>query len=93
MQITASSSIPSTMQAMTLVGHGDIDMLQHTLDTSVPTPLDYQVLIKVSAAGVNNTDINTRTAWYSKSTADSKDASWSGLALTFATHSRCRCLR
>lgn len=83
MQITASSSIPSTMQAMTLVGHGDIDMLKLTLDTPVPTPLDYQVLIKVSAAGVNNTDINTRTAWYSKSTADSKDASWSGQALTF----------
>lgn len=34
------------------------------------------------AAGVNNTDINTRIGWYSKS-EDSDDASWSGESLKF----------
>src|SRR5262249_28928426 len=56
-----------------------------------------EVLIRVRAAGVNNTDINTRIGWYSKaikgSTAESAsgrlgatsdaDAGWSGTALTF----------
>jgi NADPH:quinone reductase-like Zn-dependent oxidoreductase len=32
----------------------------------------------VSAAGVNNTDINTRTAWYSKQDGSSEDAGWTG---------------
>ncbi|MEE3215420.1 MAG: zinc-binding dehydrogenase, partial [Pseudomonadota bacterium] len=33
--------------------------------------------------GVNNTDINTRLAWYSKGDGDSEDASWSGQPLRF----------
>jgi NADPH:quinone reductase-like Zn-dependent oxidoreductase len=41
------------------------------------------VLIRVSAAGVNNTDINTRTAWYSKNEGSNSDASWSGGTLLF----------
>jgi len=41
------------------------------------------VLIQVSAAGVNNTDINTRIAWYSKDDNSSSDASWSGGSLNF----------
>ena len=52
-----------------------------------------EVLIKVGAAGVNNTDINTRVGWYSKSVsgatdpanaddAASADATWGGSALS-----------
>jgi NADPH:quinone reductase-like Zn-dependent oxidoreductase len=41
------------------------------------------VLIRVKAASVNNTDINTRTAWYSKGYAEAKDAAWSGTPLVF----------
>jgi NADPH:quinone reductase-like Zn-dependent oxidoreductase len=37
----------------------------------------------VGAAGVNNTDLNTRLGWYSKSYGDSSDASWSGNAIQF----------
>jgi len=37
----------------------------------------------VRAAGLNNTDINTRTAWYSKDDNADSDASWSGNALSF----------
>lgn len=35
------------------------------------------VLIKVGSAGVNNTDLNTRLGWYSKSSSDSDDESCS----------------
>ena len=31
-----------------------------------PRPKPGEVLINVAAAGVNNTDINTRIGWYSK---------------------------
>jgi NADPH:quinone reductase-like Zn-dependent oxidoreductase len=40
-------------------------------------------LIRVGAAGVNNTDINTRVGWYSKGDGDTEDASWGGQALSF----------
>ncbi|WP_347400986.1 alcohol dehydrogenase family protein [Halomonas sp. YLGW01] len=49
----------------------------------MPTPAPGEVLIRVAAAGVNNTDINTRLAWYSKGDGESEDASWSGQALQF----------
>ena len=42
-------------------------MLEFRKDVKVPSPDSDQVLIKVLGAGINNTDINTRTAWYSKS--------------------------
>jgi NADPH:quinone reductase-like Zn-dependent oxidoreductase len=32
----------------------------------------------MAAAGVDNTDINTREAWYSKGDGASQDASWTG---------------
>jgi NADPH:quinone reductase-like Zn-dependent oxidoreductase len=58
--------IPSHMNAMVLTGHGGLDKLVHA---RVPVPAlgDDDVLIKVAACGVNNTDINTRTGWYAPS--------------------------
>ena len=52
--------------------------------SSQPLPViaDDEVLIKVSAAGINNTDINTRTAWYSKYKSN-PGGSWSGAPLKF----------
>jgi NADPH:quinone reductase-like Zn-dependent oxidoreductase len=58
-------------------------MLAYREDIPVPTPGPRDVLIRVAAAGVNNTDINTRLAWYSKHDGDSNDASWSGQPLQF----------
>jgi NADPH:quinone reductase-like Zn-dependent oxidoreductase len=52
------------MKAMVLTGHGGIDKLVYS-DVAVPRPVTGEVLIKVSACGVNNTDLNTRTGWYS----------------------------
>ena len=75
--------IPIRMRGVWLTGHGGLDKLELRNDLSVPTPGRFDVLIRVAAAGVNNTDINTRTAWYSKQDASSDDASWSGEAIQF----------
>lgn len=75
-------NIEKSMKAVILKAHGDYENLE--LINNYPTPEieDNEVLIEVKSAGVNNTDINTRIAWYSKS--DSKnDASWSGTSLKF----------
>ena len=71
------------MRGIQLTGHGGLGKLLFCEDIPVPTHGPYDVLIKVSAAGVNNTDLNTRLGWYSKSNGDSSDASWSGSALQF----------
>ncbi|UGA57323.1 alcohol dehydrogenase family protein [Vibrio sp. VB16] len=77
------TTIPKQMKGIQLVGYGDSDMLQCRNDITVPTPSDNEVLIRVSAAGVNNTDINTRIGWYAKNEAIDNKASWSGNALSF----------
>jgi NADPH:quinone reductase-like Zn-dependent oxidoreductase len=75
--------IPNIMSGIQLTGHGDLDKLVLRNDIPVPNIGPRDVLIKVSAAGVNNTDINTRTAWYSKSEGNSGDSSWSGGPIQF----------
>jgi NADPH:quinone reductase-like Zn-dependent oxidoreductase len=52
------------MRAVLLTGHGGIDKLVYRDDVKVPAPGPRQVLINVTACGMNNTDINTRTGWY-----------------------------
>lgn len=88
--------IPQTMKAVVLTGHGGLDKLVYT-DVPTPQPARGEVLIKVGACGLNNTDINTRTAWYSKSVdaglgsgstdgfeeADASDGTWGSGALSF----------
>ena len=54
------------MAAVLLTGHGGLDKLEYRTDVAVPRPGPGEVLIRVRAAGVNNTDINTRIGWYSK---------------------------
>jgi len=90
-------TIPEHMAAVLLTTHGGFEALQYRDDVAVPVPRADEVLIKVAAAGVNNTDINTRIGWYSKKVdsatnsggaggfaeIDSEDASWSGVPLAF----------
>ncbi len=92
-----TSTIPSRMAAVQLVGHGGLDRLHYRTDVPVPAAGPGEVLIEVAAAGVNNTDINTRIGWYSKAVGDATDsggaagfdeidaadAGWSGAALEF----------
>ena len=77
------TDLPMTMRGVWLIGHGDMDMLDIRQDIPVPVPGPRDVLIRVAAAGINNTDINTRMAWYSKTEGASEDASWSGQPLKF----------
>ena len=87
------SIIPKTMSAVLTTGHGGYEVLEYRNDIEVPIPNSDQVLIKVLGAGINNTDINTRTAWYSKSVkgetnanhsqGEDGDGSWSGEPLEF----------
>jgi hypothetical protein len=92
-----SSGIPETMFGVVLTGHGGLDKLQWRDDLPVPRPGPNEVLVRVHASPVNNTDINTRTAWYSKSIggdtasaaarkdipADIPDGGWSGKPIAF----------
>ena len=71
------------MRGVWLTGHGGLEKLVLRSDIGVPHPKPQEVLIRVAAAGVNNTDINTRTAWYSKKDGASDDASWSGAPIHF----------
>ena len=71
------------MRGVWLTGHGDFDKLEVRTDIPRPEPGPGEVLIRVAAAGVNNTDINTRLAWYSKSERGSDDASWAGDPIRF----------
>lgn len=60
------------MMAIVTTGNGGYDKLEYRA-VPIPTPGPGEVLIQVLAAGVNNTDINTRIGWYSSSiTASTK---------------------
>jgi NADPH:quinone reductase-like Zn-dependent oxidoreductase len=63
-------NLPETMRAMVLTGHGGLDRLEYHEDWPTPEPADGEVLVRVGACGLNNTDINTRTAWYSKTVTE-----------------------
>ncbi len=72
-----------TMFGVALTGHGGPECLEWRTDLPRPEPKAGEVLIRVAAAGVNNTDINTRVGWYSKGDNDADDASWTGEPLRF----------
>jgi len=75
--------LPKTMRGVWLTGHGGLNKLEVRSDIPVPQPTANDVVIRVRAAGVNNTDINTRIAWYSKGDAANEDAGWSGEPIDF----------
>jgi len=58
-----------SMQAVVTSGNGSHDMLDYR---EVPRPRagPGELLLKVLAAGVNNTEINTRLGWYSSAVSD-----------------------
>lgn len=87
-------TVPTTMQAMVLTGHGDLDVYEWHEDWPVPELGQTDVLIKVGACGLNNTDVNTRSGWYSKTvtaattgsayeTVSEEDPTWGGAPITF----------
>ncbi len=84
----------AVMCAVVLTGHGGMDKLVYRDDWPKPKAGPGEVLVKVLACGLNNTDVNTRSAWYSKGVSDATtgegfdgaeddDASWGGAPITF----------
>lgn len=85
----------TAMHGVVLTGFGGFENLEYRNDLPVPLPSSGEVLIKVGAAGVNNTDINTRIGWYSKAVtgateaggaggfAEAEGEGWSGSAFSF----------
>jgi NADPH:quinone reductase-like Zn-dependent oxidoreductase len=86
--------VPKYMRAVLLKGHGGTDQLDYRHDVPVPVPARGEVLIRINAAAINNTDLNTRIGWYSRSVASAtgstrtseataSDSGWAGNALSF----------
>lgn len=85
-------SVPRTMKGVQLTGHGGPEKLVWNDAIPTPQPGPGEALVRVLAAGVNNTDINTRIGWYAKEVTESTDTvnpddeieagGWSG-ALSF----------
>lgn len=87
-------TLPATMKAMVTKGHGGLDQLVLEAAWPRPEPAAGEVLIRVAACGLNNTDVNTRTGWYSKSVTDAttgdaaknpsdEDPAWGGSPIAF----------
>jgi NADPH:quinone reductase-like Zn-dependent oxidoreductase len=57
------------MDAVVTTGTGGYDKLVYR-KVPVPVPGPDEVLLRVLAAGVNNTEINTRLGWYSSSVTE-----------------------
>ena len=89
--------LPRTMRGVQLLGLGGAEQLRFREDLPVPHPAAGEVLVRVAAAAINNTDINTRTGWYSRAArpgaaADPlppgaggapQDSAWTGAAFQF----------
>ena len=58
------ATIPSTMAAMQLVGHGGVDQLVYSQDVATPQPGPGEVLVQVTATAKNNTDRKAREGLY-----------------------------
>ncbi len=76
-------TLPTTMRAVLLTGHGGFDKLEYRTEVAVPTPGVGDVLVHIGAAGVNNTDINTRIGWYADSVSEGRGTGWTGESFAF----------
>ncbi len=71
-------SLPRTMHAVVLTGHGGLDRLVHRDDVPVPSPAPGEVLVEVSACGMNNTDVWVREGAYGTESDPDAVSSWRG---------------
>lgn len=94
--MAAAAALPERMHGVLLTGFGGPEQLQYREDLPLPLPRAGEVLIRVAASSVNNTDINTRVGWYSKTVdgptqhasvgfdaASDAAPSWGGAAMQF----------
>ncbi|MBT2774626.1 zinc-binding dehydrogenase [Halomonas sp. ISL-60] len=59
-----SHTVPTTMAAMLLTGHGGIEKLEYHQDVATPQPKAGEVLVQVTATAKNNTDRKAREGLY-----------------------------
>ena len=89
-----TAELPATMRAMVTEGHGGVDKIVLHENWPRPEPAVGEVLIRVGACGLNNTDVNTRSGWYSKAVSDAttgdafetvntEDPTWGGKPIVF----------
>lgn len=87
-------TLPNTMRAVVTMGHGGLEQMVLRADWPRPEAAPGEVLIRVGACGLNNTDVNTRSGWYSKAVTEAttgegfeqateNDPTWGGSPLTF----------
>ena len=76
-------AVPQTMKAVFLTGFGGFENLHYQENVSVPVPDRNEVLIKVEACGMNNTDIWTRIGAYGGSVDTTNQSGWRGGAFMF----------
>ena len=94
MPAVPDSELPAVMRAALLLGTGGPEMLVVRDAVDVPSPGQGDVLVRVAACGMNNTDINTRVGWYSRAVtsattgegfaeAEAHDSGWGRRGLAF----------
>lgn len=89
-----TTSIPAKMRAVVLMRHGDLDALEYHEGWPTPELGPGEVMVKVAACGINNTDVNTRSGWYSQSVTEAttggayedvgeEDPTWGAAPISF----------
>lgn len=83
--MTAKKALPATMAAVLLTGHGDLEKLVYRTDISVPSPAPGEVVVRVTACGMNNTDVWVRQGAYGTEEDAAAVSTWRrrGNTLTF----------
>lgn len=83
--MATAPTLPKTMAAMLLTGHGGLDKLVYRTDVPVPQPAGGEVLIRITACGMNNTDIWVRQGAYGTEDDPAAVSTWrrQGNTLTF----------
>jgi len=68
--------VPARMSGVRLMRYGGPEALEWSDDIPVPAALPGTALVRVLAAGINATDINTRVGWYAREGAEG--GGWAG---------------
>ena len=74
--MTAENALPATMAAVQLTGHGGLEKLVYRTDVPVPSPAPGEVVVKVTACGMNNTDVWVRQGAYGTEEDAAAVSSW-----------------
>lgn len=81
--LTDMTPLPETMTAAVTVRHGGPEAIEIRHDWPVPTPRPGDAVVKVTSAGVNNTDIWSRQGSYGTTKDPDAICGWKGVPLCF----------